>query len=58
MQKIDVGCGAYKGLSDHFHESHSLYSTNGKFLENCPELSNEYKEFNKVHGQHLWDSSE
>ncbi len=28
---MDVGCGAYKGLSDHFQESENLYSTNGKF---------------------------
>ncbi len=30
---MDLGCGAYKGLSDNFHKSHDLYSTNGKFME-------------------------
>ena len=30
---MDIGCGPYKGLSDHFYKSHDLYSTNGKFNE-------------------------
>ena len=33
MQKIDVGCGAFKGLIDNFRESHNLYSANGKFMK-------------------------
>ena len=30
---MDVGCEAYKGLSDNFHEFHNLYSANGKFMK-------------------------
>ncbi len=32
---MDVGCGAYKGLSDNFHESRNLYSANGKFMKSA-----------------------
>ena len=58
MQKKYVDCGAYKGLSDNFHESHNLYSANGKFMKIASNLVMSIKKITKIHGEHLWDHSE